>query len=611
MKKPELSVVICTLKKRRSILEMGCLPALQEQTFKNFEIIVIKDKGLSEARNEGINRASSNFVAFIDDDATPKKGWVENIVKHLQAADGITGKTVHPRNDIWRSLPRHYNQGNEKKNTNMICGCNMAFRQDVFKNVGMFDEYFTWGHDEYDFLLRYLKKYSLVYAPDVVVEHCYAKNLRHYLKKRFLFGKKNLYLWMKHSKCSTSDIIKRMLFSGCGLTKIGLISFLGRVSEDFGILCSVIKTKQKEIKEQLTAIKNKRHYEVVCNSLKTGKALSPRQITIEITNRCTARCIFCKRWKIDAEDIKKELKTAEWKKIIRDCKKVGTEIVSFSGGEPFLREDILELIDETKKHGLKVHINTNGYLLLDLAEQLATCNVDLVVVSIDSMDPGKHDDIRKVQGLWERAIAGVKKLKSLGVNVAIGAVLFKNNLEEVSDYLNFSKELEVGFRFQPIHDDIHDLKVEDKKILFSERDVRELKSATELIRKENLYWIDDVYYALFTLFLTDPQKFIGVKCPVAARFIYFINPYGDVFPCESRRDLRMGNVKEMSLRQIIDSTEAENTRNLLYSSKRNCVCWYRCTAPGNIFYQFADSLPENGDHLSSKGKWQSKINEIE
>lgn len=599
MKKPKLSIVICTIKKRQKILETMCLPALQKQTFKDFELVIIKNKGLAEARNEGVRKAQSDFVAFIDDDAIPREDWIENVIKNLELAEGIAGKVIHPKNDIWKRMPRHYDQGNKRKSTDMMCGCNMAFRKSVFEGVGMFDEHFTWMHDEYDFLLRYLKKYTLTYVPDVVVEHLYAKNHGHYFKKRYLFGKKDLYLWKKHSKnLSILDIFKKMRPPGLTLTRLGLLYFIGQLSEDLGIGSSILEAKLQGIKRCFAAYRHKRHLKQISRSLRTGKGIFPRQVIIEPTNRCVSRCFFCQRWKVSPEDIKKELKTEEWKKIIRDCKKVGVEIIDFSGGEPFLRKDIWELISEAKKNKLQVYINTNGYFLPDAAEKIAEHNVDMVVVSIDSVNSAKHNMIRQTDGLWEKAVDGVSKLKKAGVNVAIGAVLIKDNLNEVNEFINFAKGLGVNFRFQPLHNDMHDLKPDDKEALFSIRDLGNLKKAAELMKKEKHSWVEKIYYMLLPDFLVDPKKILKIKCYLAGRLIYFINPFGDVFPCESRRDLKLGNTTEENFKKIIYSEKAKKVRKHLSSTERECVCWYRCIALGNITYQFSEnSLPHIREYM--------------
>lgn len=611
---PKLSVIICTIKAREKILQTQCLPALNAQDRKDFELIIIRDKGLAAARNEGAAKARADFVAFIDDDAIPRKDWVGNIIKNLGQADGITGKVVHRNDDIWKRVTEclgHYDQGDTSIATTVLAGCNMAFRKEALKDIGMFDEYFTWGHEEYDLLLRYLEKYRLIYAPDVVVEHRYAKDLWHYLKKRFLFGTKDLYLWNKHSKDpNISDVLKKMRLPRLRLGTVSLTLYLGKVAEDLGVIWSVVETPLKRVKRHVTASGDMLRLGAIRNSVKTGKAIAPRQITLELTNRCIARCAFCQRWDTRPDDEKKELTTDEWKRIIQGCGKTGAGAVAFSGGEPFLRDDIFELLTEAKRHNLKIHISTNGYYLYQHAERLAGFTIDRVMVSIDSVDPMKHDGIRQVSGLWGKAVAGVRRCKELGIPVAIGAVLFKENVGEVADYIRFSKELGVPFRFQPVHDDIHDLRVADKRMLLSDEDRATLERATEIIRKEQHNWVEDIYYRLAELFLADRNSLLQIKCPAAARLVYFIDPFGDVFSCESRRDLKLGNAKETPIKTIIHSKKTHGVRNTLYSEGRNCVCLYRCTALDAIAYQFAGLSLNRGSRDPVRSTWESTIEEM-
>ncbi len=332
----------------------------------------------------------------------------------------------------------------------------------------------------------------------------------------------------------------------------------------------------------------------VYKSLKTNGTIPPKQVTLELTNRCNARCVFCNRWKVNPTEIKKELKTEEWLRIIKELAEVKTQYIDLSGGEPLLKEGFFEIVNEIKKHNIEIVLSENGLLLPKYAKKIIESNIDYVRVSIDSHIPENHDKTRGVKGMWKNAIKGVKLLKKAGMDVAINFVLMKNNIEELSEYIKFAKDLGVDFDVQPVHDDslTNDLFARDKRVLFSKSDINQLNlTYNKIIKSKGFNWIDRIYYNLTPTFLIQPERFTSIKCPVAGRVVYFIDPYGKVYPCESRRDLVLGNVKEERFVDIISSKKANNIRKLLYSTKRNCVCWYRCTAPSMIQYQFPPHIP--------------------
>jgi len=357
-----------------------------------------------------------------------------------------------------------------------------------------------------------------------------------------------------------------------------------------------------------------KNFMVVYKSLKTHEFIPPKQITLELTYRCNAKCIFCDRWKTSKEEIKKELNINEIKQLIQSLAEVGTQNICLTGGEPLLKENFFEIVDEIKKHKIEVTVTDNGLLLPKFAKKFAEHKIDHVMISMDSANPEKHDSIRGIPGIWKNAVEGIKLLKKYNVPVGITNVVVQNNADEVEKIIKFAKDLDIYFVFQPVHDDtLNKLSVRDKKILFSEKDIKRLeKIMKSVVKKSSFWWVDKIYYKLFPMFLTNPEKFINIKCPVAGRTIYFIDPYGNVYPCESRRDLRLGNVRKKGFKEIISSKKAIEIRKKLYSDKRNCVCWYRCVAPDIIMYQFPPHLllPRLGNPIV-KNKWKEKIKEIE
>ena len=233
-KKALISVVVYIHKYHKN---QPCFEALKNQTYKNFELIVVDaTDGVSKARNEGIEKAKADIIVFTEADAIPANNWVEKILVHMKNEFGITGRVVHPRNDIFRTITLQFYPGDQPVyvNFDVLRGGNMAFRKEVFEEIGLFDESIKWAHNEVEFAIRYLRKYKLKYCPDVICKHLYARSLSHYLKKQFLFGRGSNYLWQKQG-LDKRDILRRMIPKYSG-NRLGLYKLLGRFFVDAGII---------------------------------------------------------------------------------------------------------------------------------------------------------------------------------------------------------------------------------------------------------------------------------------------------------------------------------------------------------------------------------------
>ncbi len=240
--RPTVSVVVYRIEHHK---DAPCLFALRNQTYADFELIVVDgSKGVSAARNEGIRRSSSDIIAFTEADGIPAQDWVEKTIFHMRNEHGITGRVVHPANDVYRLISRQFDQGDEEKYTSILSGGNMAFRKEVFSEVGLFDENLEWAFNETEFSFRYLRKYRLKYCPDAVLTHYYARNLLHYLKKQFLCGKSALYVWRKQGLAG-GEIMRRTIIRRLPFTKLSLVASLGIIFLDLGIVYAKLRHPEK------------------------------------------------------------------------------------------------------------------------------------------------------------------------------------------------------------------------------------------------------------------------------------------------------------------------------------------------------------------------------
>ncbi|MCX7994251.1 MAG: DUF3463 domain-containing protein [candidate division WOR-3 bacterium] len=168
-----------------------------------------------------------------------------------------------------------------------------------------------------------------------------------------------------------------------------------------------------------------KNFPVFIHALSRALARKPFFISHLITGRCNCRCLTCK-WRNTMPD-------GGFTGIInfyRQARNLGFYATTLWGGEPLLREDILEIVKEIKKLGFKTGLITNGYLL---SEKVAVTDyLDFLIVSIDA--PGKKlDEIRGIDGLYQRIIDGIghQRCKRIMINTVVSDFSYPECLKTI------------------------------------------------------------------------------------------------------------------------------------------------------------------------------------
>jgi len=163
-------------------------------------------------------------------------------------------------------------------------------------------------------------------------------------------------------------------------------------------------------------------------------------ISWNVTNGCNMFCDHC--YRDAASKFEDELNTEEGKALLDEIAKAGFKIMIFSGGEPLMRPDIVELVKHATSLGLRPVFGTNGTLITpELARQLKEAGTMGVGISLDSLDPKKHDDFRRFPGAWEGAVRGIKNCKDAGLPFQIHTTVMDWNYDEVLKITDFAVEL--------------------------------------------------------------------------------------------------------------------------------------------------------------------------
>jgi GT2 family glycosyltransferase len=215
---PRISVVVCSFNGEKTLGE--CLGGLSELDYPDFEVIVVNDgstdstpaiasehgvrlidtpnRGLASARNTGMQAASGEIVAYLDDDARPDPHWLRYLAATFDGDGnaGVGGPNVVPPGSATLAScvaeapggPTHVLVSDRE--AEHLPGCNMAFRKSALAEVGGFDPQFRVAGDDVDICWRLLASgQRLGFNPAALVWHCPRPSIRGYWRQQRGYGR--------------------------------------------------------------------------------------------------------------------------------------------------------------------------------------------------------------------------------------------------------------------------------------------------------------------------------------------------------------------------------------------------------------------------------------
>ena len=187
--------------------------------------------------------------------------------------------------------------------------------------------------------------------------------------------------------------------------------------------------------------------ETLAEAVQSGGFVGLRDAKIKITSRCNLRCTMCDYWKTVDEQA---LSTEAWKRVLGELVAVGCRKIHVSGGEPFLRRDLLEILAHGAALGLKVNLTTNGTLVTrEAARKLVEARVNGVSISLDGPNASVHDAIRGIEGSFKRSLRTLRRLRRLSASRAkplrlrINVVLMRDNYRRAAEMVELGGRLGV------------------------------------------------------------------------------------------------------------------------------------------------------------------------
>ena len=197
--------------------------------------------------------------------------------------------------------------------------------------------------------------------------------------------------------------------------------------------------------------------------LRDGHNRALTDLRLSVTDRCNYKCVYCRTGNDGAQF--SELPIADYARILRVFVSLGIEKVRLTGGEPLLRNGLLELVRETAKlrpaftdAPLDIAITTNGHLLAALAKPLKDAGLSRITVSMDAVDSETFTRITRVPGSFEKVRDGIRAAQDAGLGpIKINCVLLRGfNDTQIEAFAEFSRRENVIVRFiefMPLEED--------------------------------------------------------------------------------------------------------------------------------------------------------------
>ena len=292
----------------------------------------------------------------------------------------------------------------------------------------------------------------------------------------------------------------------------------------------------------------------------------PNDLSIIVTYRCNMRCKMCNIWKNPSE-IEKEI-TAKELELLPEMK-----FINITGGEPFVRHDLDEIVEVAFRKAPRVIISTAGYHvdeIISLAEKFPNIGIRVSIEGLSTI----NDHLRGRDGGFDRGLRTLQGLKDMGIkDIGFGMTVSHKNSFDIFQLYSLANYLNMEFSTATFHNSYYFHK-EDNEVKEQDQVIGDFYNLIDaLLKTKNpKNW----FRAFFNLGLINYIKGNRRLLPCeAGSENFFIEPDGEVYPCNGLEEKywkeSMGNIRDIStFEELWFSDQANRVRGLVRDCPKNC-----------------------------------------
>ena len=284
--------------------------------------------------------------------------------------------------------------------------------------------------------------------------------------------------------------------------------------------------------------------------------------TVIVTYRCNAKCTMCNRYKVPSKP--EEEITVE---TIRKLPEM--YFTNITGGEPFIREDLKDIVRELYKKSDRIVISTNGFFtdrIVDLCKEFPQIGIRISIEGLEQT----NNEIRGLEDGFNRGYTTLKTLVDMGMkDVGFGMTVQDKNAPDLVPLYDISDELGMEFATASLHNSFYFVEsnniINDRLMVAEnfEKLINKLLDSNSPKKWFRAYFNHGLINYIFS------QKRL-LQCDMSFD-TFFIDPFGDVMPCNGTKEKEvMGNLNEQSWDELWNSEKAEAVRKKVRCCDRNC-----------------------------------------
>jgi len=313
---------------------------------------------------------------------------------------------------------------------------------------------------------------------------------------------------------------------------------------------------------------------------------SIQQCDLIVTENCSLRCKVCHIWKHKKDDRKISLK--EYADFIASLKEFSKDRLQmqFVGGEPLLKDGVLELIKYASRQGFSTTMTTNGFLIdKKTADGIIDSGLNTIGFSLESLKEAKHDFLRGVPGVSKKVMEAIGYFSQQpSMQIFISSIITGENLDDIVELAEWvNQDARINFIYfqavmQPFAMPEDDFWYKSEECRFLWPDIDKVSGVLDKLAelKKKGYKINNQagQFEAFKAYFRDPQKFIKkTKCNLGYNS-FTVLPDGNIFLCFSMEPI--GNIKTDKIDQIWFSERTNEIRRQIDNCRRNCKLMINC-----------------------------------